>query len=168
MAVLIAKKVAFDLSKAFKMLVTSDNSYLCIYYPFSDSEGTCWEERLPLKEDTDSEALLSYLVQAKESDVILVWEDLLKNFRKSERRGEEEVQLREEIERVKELVETVADSVVVDEKEDEIIKDLIAACDYFLNYHIKNLGRKRDIDSVISMLAHILYEVAKIKALRRR
>ena len=30
-------------------------------------------------------------------------------------------------------METVADSVVVDEKEDEIIKGLIGACDYFLN-----------------------------------
>jgi len=65
-------------------------------------------------------------------------------------------------------METVADSVVVDEKEDEIIKGLIGACDYFLNRYIKNLHCKRDIDSVISMLAHILYEVAKLKALRRR
>ena len=71
-------------------------------------------------------------------------------------------------ERVRELVETVADSVVVHEKEDEIIKGLIGACDYFLNYHIKNLHCKRDFDSVISMLAHILYEVARLKALRER
>ena len=101
MAVIIAKKVAFDLSKAFKMLVTSDNSYLCIYYPFSDSEGTCWEERLPLKKDTDSEALLSYLVQAKESDVILVWEELLKKFRKEPEEEGEVQRLREEVERLR-------------------------------------------------------------------
>ena len=69
-------------------------------------------------------------------------------------------------ERVRELVETVAGSFVVHEKEDEIIKGLIGACDYFLDRYIKNLHCKRDIDSVISMLAHILYEVAKLKALR--
>jgi len=102
MAVIIAKKVAFDLSKAFKMLVTSDNSYLCIYFPFSDEEACCWEERLSLKEDTDGEALLSYLVQAKESDVILVWEDLLKNFRKKPEKQEEE---KGEVQRLKEEVE---------------------------------------------------------------
>jgi len=102
MAVIIAKKVAFDLRKAFKMLVTSDNSHLCIYFPFSDSEGTCWEECLSLKEDTDGEALLSYLVQAKESDVILAWEDLLKNFRKKPEKQEEE---KGEVQRLKEEVE---------------------------------------------------------------
>jgi len=94
MAVIIAKKVAFDLSRAFKMLVTSDNFQLCIYYPFSDSE---WEERLPITEGVDAEALLSYLVQVKESDVILVWDDLLKNFRK-----QEEEELKEEIRKLKE------------------------------------------------------------------
>ena len=71
-------------------------------------------------------------------------------------------------ERVKGIVETVASTVVVKEDEDEIIKGLIGTCDYFLNYYIKNLHCKRDIDSVISMLAHILYEVARLKALRRR
>ena len=97
MAVIIAKKVAFDLRKAFKMLVTSDNFQLCIYYPFSDSEGTCWEERLPITEGVDAEALLSYLVQVKESDVILVWEDLLENFKR-----QEEDELKEEIRKLKE------------------------------------------------------------------
>jgi len=97
MAVIIAKKVAFDLSKAFKMLVTSDNFQLCIYYPFSDSEGTCWEERLPIIEGVDAEALLSYLVQVKESDVVLVWEDLLENFKR-----QEEEELKEEIRKLKE------------------------------------------------------------------
>jgi len=97
MAVIIAGNVAYDLSKAFKMLVTSDNFQLCIYYPFSDSEGTCWEERLPIVEGVDAEALLSYLVQVKESDTILVWEDLLENFRK-----QEEEELKEEIRKLKE------------------------------------------------------------------
>jgi len=91
MAVIIAKKVAFDLRKAFKMLVTSDNSHLCIYYPFSDSE--C----LPITEGVDADALLSYLVQAKESDVVLVWEDLLENFKR-----QEEDELKEEIRKLKE------------------------------------------------------------------
>lgn len=96
MAVIIAKRVAFDLRKAFKMLVTSDNFQLCIYYPFSDSEGV-WEERLPIIEGVDAEALLSYLVQVKESDVVLVWEDLLENFKR-----QEENELKEEIRKLKE------------------------------------------------------------------
>jgi len=103
MAVIIADKgkVAVDLSKAFKIMLLPANKELGVYYPFLNREGWCWKECLPLNEDTDGEALLSYLVQAKESDVILVWEDLLKNFRKSERRREEEVQLREEVERLR-------------------------------------------------------------------
>ena len=108
MAVIIAGKGAYDLSKVFKMYVIddTDNYFLCICYPFLDDEkGAGWTECLPLNKDTDGEALLTYLVQAKESDVILVWEDLLKNFRKSERRGEEEVQLREEVERLRSEVE---------------------------------------------------------------
>ena len=119
MAVIIAKKVAFDLSKAFKMLVTSDNFQLCIYYPFSDSEGTCWEERLPITEGVDAEALLSYLVQVKESNVILVWDDLLKNFRK-----QEEEELKEEIRKLKEELlrrksaEAEAGAETEEEKED--------------------------------------------------
>ena len=101
MAVIIAKKVAFDLSKAFKMLVTASGKHLCIYYPFSDGKkGECWTECLPLNDDTDGENLLAYLVQAKESDVILIWDDLLKNFRKKPGRREE-VQLREEVERLR-------------------------------------------------------------------
>ena len=103
MAVIIADKgkVAVDLSKAFKIMLLPAHKELGIYYLFLNREGECEKMRLPLNDDTDGEALLSYLVQAKESDVILVWEDLLKNFRKSERRGEEEVQLREEIERLR-------------------------------------------------------------------
>jgi len=97
MAVIIAGNVAYDLSKAFKIAVSGD---LIISYPFYSGVGECWVERLPLNKDTDGEALLSYLVQAKESDVILVWEDLLKNFRKKPERREE-VQLREEVERLR-------------------------------------------------------------------
>jgi len=95
MAVIIAGNVAYDLSEAFKIAIGGD---LIISYPFYSGEGECWVERLPLNKDTDAEALLSYLVQAKESDVILVWEETLKNFRKEPERREE-VQLREEVER---------------------------------------------------------------------
>ena len=99
MAVLIAGRVAFDLSKAFKMQVAGN--YLFISYPFRGGEEI-WEEKLPLNEDTDSEALLSYLVQVKESDAILVWEELLKNFRKDEKKEDKEIQrLKEEVERLR-------------------------------------------------------------------
>jgi len=97
MAVIIAGNVAYDLSKAFKIAVSGD---LIISYPFYSGVGECWVERLPLNKDTDGEALFAYLVQAKESDVILIWEDLLKNFRKKPERREE-VQLREEVERLR-------------------------------------------------------------------
>jgi len=102
MAVIIADKgkVAVDLSKAFKIMLLPAHKELGIYYPFLNGEGECEKMRLPLNDDTDGEALLSYLVQAKESDVILVWEDLLKNFRKKPERREE-VQLREEVERLR-------------------------------------------------------------------
>ena len=105
MAVIIADKgkVAVDLSKAFKIMLLPAHKELGIYYPFLNGEGECEKMRLPLNDDTDGEALLSYLVQAKESDVILVWEDLLKNFRKEEgKQEEEEVQrLKEEVERLR-------------------------------------------------------------------
>jgi len=102
MAVIIADKgkVAVDLSKAFKIMLLPAHKELGIYYLFLNREGECEKMRLPLNDDTDGEALLSYLVQAKESDVILVWEDLLKNFRKEPERREE-VQLREEVERLR-------------------------------------------------------------------
>ena len=99
MAVIIAGNVVYDLSKAFKMQVTKD--FLFISYPFRDGEEV-EEGKLPLNNDTDGEALLSYLVQAKESDVILVWEDLLKNFRKKPEKQEEE---KGEVQRLREEVE---------------------------------------------------------------
>mgnify|MGYP000501116131 CR=1 FL=1 len=105
MAVIIADKgkVAVDLSKAFKIMLLPAHKELGIYYLFLNREGECEKMRLPLNDDTDGEALLSYLVQAKESDVILVWEDLLKNFRKDVgKQEEEEVQrLKEEVERLR-------------------------------------------------------------------
>lgn len=105
MAVIIADKgkVAVDLSKAFRIMVLPTHKELGIYYPFLNREGWCWKECLPLNEDIDGEALLAYLVQAKESDVILVWEEVLKNFRKeSERQESEEIQrLKGELERLR-------------------------------------------------------------------
>ena len=105
MAVIIAGKGAYDLSKVFKMYVIddTDNYFLCICYPFLDDEkGAGWTECLPLNKDTDGEALLTYLVQAKESDVILVWEEVLKSFRKERKEEEGEVQrLKEEVERLR-------------------------------------------------------------------
>ena len=104
MAVIIADKgrVAVDLSKAFRIMLLSANRELGIYYPFLNREGWCWKECLPLNEDTDGEALLTYLVQAKESDVILVWEEVLKSFRKERKEEEGEVQrLKEEVERLR-------------------------------------------------------------------
>jgi len=111
MAVLIAGRVAFDLSKAFKMLVTT-SQHLCIYYPFSDDKNECWKECLPLNEDTDGETLLTYLVQVKESDAILVWEEVLKNFRKDEKKEGEEIQrLKEEVERLRRENEELREEV---------------------------------------------------------
>ena len=99
MAVIMAGNVAYDLSKAFKIAVSGD---LIISYPFYSGVGECWVERLPLNKDTDGEALLAYLVQAKESDVILLWEEVLKNFRKDEKEEGDEIQrLKEEVERLR-------------------------------------------------------------------
>jgi len=124
MAILIAGNGAYDLSKAFKMYVIDDpnNNFLCICYPFLDDEkGVGWTECLPLNKDTDGKTLLTYLVQAKESDVVLVWEDLLKNFKRRE-----EDELKEEIRKLKEelLRRKSAEAEAETEEEKEDIQSL--------------------------------------------
>jgi len=69
--------------------------------------------------------------------------------------------------KVRELVETAMESVVVrEEEEDEILEDIIATCEDYLAYHINRTGNKCDIDFIIAMAAHILYQAACLKALR--
>ena len=69
--------------------------------------------------------------------------------------------------KARELVETAMDAVVVhEEEEDEILEDIIVTCEDYLAYHIKKTGNKCDIDFIIAMAAHILYQAACLKALR--
>ena len=86
MAVLVSleRRIALDLRHAFEIIISSDNE-LCVFYVSGDG---VLEEIFPLPSDVHTKGILHFLADFKNTDKVIIYEDLIDGFKTTKEKDE--------------------------------------------------------------------------------